>query len=68
MHIPKYLWGKAVLTAAYLINQIPAKVLQYKSPLECLTRLYYDLPIKVFGRTVYAHIPSQFRSKLDHVL
>lgn len=71
MHIPKYLWGEAVLTAAYLINKMPTKVLKYKTPLDCLkeffptTRLFSDLPVKVFGCTVYVHVPSQFRSKLD---
>ena len=59
------------MTASYLINRMPTKVLKYKTPLECLkdffpeTRLHSDLPIKVFGCTVYVHIPSQFRSKLD---
>lgn len=26
---------------------------------------YYDLPLKVFGCTTYAHVPSHYRSKLD---
>ena len=71
MHVPKYLWGEAILTASYLINRMPTKVLTYKTPFDCLktffpdTRLFSDLPAKVFGCTAYVHVPSQFRSKLD---
>ena len=60
-----------VLTSSYLINMMPTKVLKYKTPLDCLkeffpvTRLFSDLPVKVFGCIVYVHGPSQFRSKLD---
>ena len=27
MNIPKYLWGDAILTASYLINKMPTKIL-----------------------------------------
>ena len=30
----KKYWGEAVLTASYLINQIPMKVIDFESPLE----------------------------------
>lgn len=71
MHVPKYLWGEAVLTASYLINRMPTRVLKVVTPLECLkktfseSRIYSDLPLKVFGCTVFVHIPDKFRSKLD---
>lgn len=71
MNVPKYLWGEAILTASYLINRMPTKMLKYQTPLECLkiffpeARLFSDLPVKVFGCTVYLHIPSKFRTKLD---
>jgi hypothetical protein len=37
MNVPKFLWGEAVKTAAYLINRMPSRVLRYKTPIECLT-------------------------------
>ena len=36
MNVPKYLWGEAVKTAAYLINWMPSRVLDHKTPIECL--------------------------------
>ncbi|XP_059632903.1 eIF-2-alpha kinase GCN2 isoform X3 [Cornus florida] len=71
MNVPKYLWGEAVLTATYLINRMPTRVLNYFTPLESLkksfpeTRIYSNLPLKVFGCTVFVHLPSRLRSKLD---
>src|SRR5438105_14653742 len=34
MNVPKYLWGEAVMTAAYLMNRMPTRVLGYKTPIE----------------------------------
>lgn len=59
--VPKYLWGDAVLTASYLINPMPSKVLDFKTPLDIfkkcfpLTRVSADLPLKVFGCTAFVH-------------
>ncbi|XP_057451465.1 uncharacterized protein LOC130743298 isoform X5 [Lotus japonicus] len=70
-NVPKYLWGDAVLTAAYLINRMPTRVLNYRTPLENFKtifpacRLHTDMPLKVFGCTVFMHKPSTSRSKLD---
>ena len=69
MNIPKYLWGEAILTATYLINRLPSRVLNYETPLNefqnCFpnNRLYSTLPLKVFGCVVYVHSKNQ--SKLD---
>ena len=71
MNLPKYLWGDAILTASYLINRMPSKVLQYLTPLACFknffphTHITSNLPLKVFGCTAYVHIPKRSRSKLD---
>ena len=70
-NVPKYLWGDAVLTAAYLINRMPTRVLNYHTPLDTFKtifptcRLHADIPLKVFGCTVFMHTPSTSRSKLD---
>ena len=46
-------------------------VLNYITPLECFqkyfpeSRIQSNLPLKIFGCTVYVHIPSKDRSKLD---
>ena len=70
MNVPKYLWGEAVLTATYLINRMPSRVLNFSTPLHVLKhlfphiRLYSDLPLKVFGCIVFVH-KSKVTSKLD---
>jgi hypothetical protein len=57
-NVPKFLWGDAVLTASYLINRMPTRVLNYLTPLNVFKnlfptcRLHADLPLKVFGCTV----------------
>ncbi|CAN1180130.1 Copia protein, partial [Linum perenne] len=71
-NVPKYFWGDALLTATYLINRMPSKVLNFKTPLNGLLdvfpshRLSTDLPLKIFGCICFTYIPAQFRSKLDH--
>ena len=71
MHVPKYLWGDAVLTVAYLINRMPTKVLNFKTPLQHLkeffpvVRLFSELPLKVFGCIAYVHSPLLSQTKLD---
>ena len=37
---PKSYWGEAVLTVAYLINRIPSRVLDNKSPVKVLKSFY----------------------------
>jgi len=36
MNVPKFLWSEAVMTAAYLINRMPSRILGMKSPAELL--------------------------------
>ena len=55
-NVPKYLWKEAVLTAVYLINRMPSKVLQFKTPISLLqqnfpqSRLFSEsLPLKYLG-------------------
>ncbi|CAN1770862.1 Retrovirus-related Pol polyprotein from transposon TNT 1-94 [Linum perenne] len=70
--VPKYLWGEAVLTATYLINRLPSRVLKYRTPRQVLlehfphlSRYTSNLAPKVFGCTAFIHIAPQNRSKLD---
>lgn len=50
---------------------MPTRGLKYSTPLECFkkcfpfSRLHSDLPLKVFGCTVFVRIPNNTRSKLD---
>ncbi|KAJ0048163.1 hypothetical protein Pint_16235 [Pistacia integerrima] len=62
MNIPKKLWGDAILTTCYLINSTPLKFLKKNFPhLRNMTMM----DLKTFGCTVFVHIPTHLRSKLD---
>lgn len=59
------------LTSTYLINRIPSRVIDFKSPLNYLleffpkNNFYSKLPPRVFGCVSYIHIHKQQRTKLD---
>ena len=66
MNVPKFLWGEAVLTATYLINRMPSRIIGMKSPCEVLFgENKFNVVPKVFGCTCFVrdHRPSV--SKLD---
>lgn len=69
--VPKYLWGEAILTATYLINRMPSKVLKFNTPLNMLlkcfptNRLSSNLPLKIFGCMTFIHVNTPNQSKLD---
>ena len=72
MKVPKQFWGEAVLTASYLINRMPTRVLKYETPINILKNsyptshhLFSSLTPRTFGCIVFVHIHSQHRSKLD---
>ncbi|KAJ9688914.1 hypothetical protein PVL29_014528 [Vitis rotundifolia] len=70
-NVPKSYWGKAILTATYMINRILSRVLDNKSPVEILKSFYphfrtsNGLIPRVFGCTAFVHVHSQHRDKLD---
>jgi hypothetical protein len=71
MHVPKSYWGDALLTATYLINRMPSRVLDFKTPLEVLSPPFSTskgVSPKVFGCVCFVHIHGQTRGKLDIVL
>nr|GEV23507.1 putative ribonuclease H-like domain-containing protein [Tanacetum cinerariifolium] len=69
-HVPKMFWPEALATSTYLLNRLPTKILKLKTPLETLEEYTKIPPIltlqpKVFGCTVFVHIPKSYRDKLD---
>jgi Integrase core domain len=66
MNVPKYLWGQAVLTATYLINKMPSRVLDWKSPIEMLKGKNGDvLPLKTFDCVCFIQDNRPNVGKLD---
>ena len=66
MNVPKFLWGEAVKTAAYLINRMPSRSLSYKTPIECLHGVNsFIVPPKIFGCTCFVHDYRNVVGKLD---
>ncbi|KAM1069409.1 hypothetical protein ACFX13_001358 [Malus domestica] len=54
------------MTAAYLINRLPSRVLGFKSPMEIIKNRKVDLShLKVFGCICFVHVQSLHRDKLD---
>ncbi|XP_055826987.1 uncharacterized protein LOC129895311 [Solanum dulcamara] len=56
--VPLKFWGECVTTTVYLLNRIPSKLLQFKTPFEMLHLHSPSLAhIKVFGCLCYATVP-----------
>ncbi|KZV21199.1 hypothetical protein F511_27605 [Dorcoceras hygrometricum] len=59
MNVPQYLWEDAVLTAAYLINRLPSRPLNFKTPISLLLESFphmsasTKLPLKTLGCTAF---------------
>ena len=71
-HAPKKFWREAVLTATYVINRVPSRMLQNRSPFQQLASFFPDLTLhsplplrRVFGCVCFVHIPKVHRDKLD---
>ena len=68
-NVPTNLWGFAVMTAIHLINRLPSKVLDLRSPIDLLEecfpniKLKTSLPVKVFGCVCYVHNPKYKQNK-----
>ena len=70
-HVLESCWEKVVLTATHLINQLPSRVLGFKSPMEVPSSFYPNmrptnhLIPKIFGCVFFVHAHSPNRGKLD---
>lgn len=64
--LPKMFWAEAVATAIFIINRIPCKGTESKTPEEVWTGEKPDLSsLKIFGCKAMVHVPSDRRKKLD---
>jgi hypothetical protein len=63
-HLPNTYWADAVLTSCYLINRLPSRILDFKSPMEVLYNRKFNLShLRTFGCICYVH--AQNAGKLD---
>ena len=66
MNVPKYLWSATVMTATYLINRMPSRILGMKSPVELLLgRHDFKVPPRVFGCVCFVKDLRPMVGKLD---
>ncbi|KAL0641881.1 hypothetical protein Bca4012_102535 [Brassica carinata] len=66
MSVPKRFWSDAVITACYLINRIPTRILEDKAPFEVLNNNKPVLDhLRVFGCISYVLVPGEIRNKLQ---
>ncbi|KAL1204528.1 Retrovirus-related Pol polyprotein from transposon TNT 1-94 [Cardamine amara subsp. amara] len=65
-NMPRRFWGDAVMTACYLINRTPTKVLNDISPYEVLNKTKPHINhLRVFGCVCFVLVPGDQRNKLD---
>lgn len=67
MNDPNGFWFEVILTACFLINRIPSKVLDFKNPFEVLypNHLFSLLPPKIIGCTCFVHNFRPSHIKID---
>lgn len=69
-HASKQYWVDAVVTAIYLLNRMPSRILNFETPLQVLGHYKPLLSVitlspKVFGCVAYVHVHKHQRTKLD---
>jgi len=68
--VPGRYWSDSITTAVYLLNRMPSKALDFKTPLQALSQ-YVTLPSilllppRVFGCVAFVHIHKHLRTKLE---
>ncbi|RDX89132.1 hypothetical protein CR513_29178, partial [Mucuna pruriens] len=71
MSVPNVYWGEVVLSATYLINRLPTRVLNNISPIKHMlsffpsSPLMLSLPSLVFGCVAFIHSHNPHCGKLD---
>ncbi|CAL9029135.1 unnamed protein product [Prunus brigantina] len=60
-NMPRSFWGEAIVSAAYLINQIPSSILHFQTPLQTLhhhiqTPSTPNLEPRILGCIVFVHL------------
>ena len=64
--LPKFLLAEAINTSVYLLNRLPTKSVQRKTPKEACSGLKPSVKhLREFGSLRYLHVPSVKRCKLD---
>ena len=68
-YVPKKHWPNAIATANYVTNRLPTSSHEHKTPLDTLSTHTFvppthSLPPRIFGCTVYVHLPKRNRNKL----
>ncbi|WVZ15253.1 hypothetical protein V8G54_012819 [Vigna mungo] len=64
--LPKKFWAEAVNTAVFLLNRLPTKALQHRTPFEAWYGYKPELfNLKIFGCLCFSYIPHIKRDKLD---
>jgi histone deacetylase 1/2 len=64
--MPLKYWDEAFLTTVYLINRLPSKVIQSKTPMECLFGNSGDYSLlRTFGCACWPNLRPYNRHKLD---
>nr|KYP62171.1 Retrovirus-related Pol polyprotein from transposon TNT 1-94 [Cajanus cajan] len=70
-NVPNQFWGEAVLSATYLINRMPSRILNFNTPYSTLqtsyptSRILTSIPLKIFECLAFIHNLNPHRNKLD---
>ncbi|KAK3003662.1 hypothetical protein RJ639_020169 [Escallonia herrerae] len=69
-HLPLSYWGEALISAAYLINRVPSRTIDYQTPSQALVEAIVapvlpNLPPHVFGCVAFVHLHKHQRNKLS---
>ncbi|XP_057996597.1 uncharacterized protein LOC131175917 [Hevea brasiliensis] len=64
--LPKEFWAEAEYTAMYLLNRLPSRSVEGKTPIEAWLKTKPSTKhLRLFGFICYIHIPDAKRVKLD---